>query len=121
MKKAKDVDSYIKSAPKEVQAKLNQIRGAIKSSVPNAEEKISYGMPYYGYKGRLVYFAYSKNHLGVYAMSPAMKKHEKEVKRYKTGKATLQFSYDKKLPIDLIKKLVKTQVNFNEAKEKKNE
>ena len=60
---AQDVDEYIASAPKDIQEKLTEVRAAIKTVAPKAEEKISYGMPYYGYKGRLVYFAYTKNSL----------------------------------------------------------
>jgi len=56
MKKAKDVDEYIAKAPKEVRGKLKELRAIIKSAAPKAEERISYGMPYYRYKGRLVYF-----------------------------------------------------------------
>lgn len=63
MNKPKSVDDYIDKAPREVQAKLKEMRKIIKSAAPRAEEKISYGMPYYGYKGRLAYFAYFKDHM----------------------------------------------------------
>ena len=62
MKPAKNVDEYIAQAPKEVQEKLQELLAAIKSPAPGAEECISYGMPYYDYKGRLVYFQLWKNH-----------------------------------------------------------
>lgn len=42
MKKAKDVDEYIKSAPKEVRTKLKELRIAIKEAAPDAQEKIGY-------------------------------------------------------------------------------
>lgn len=119
MKKAKNVDSYIKNAPKEVQGKLKEIRTAIKSVAPKAEEKISYSMPYYGYKGRLAYFAYAKKHIGLYAMPPITDDFKKELESYKTSTATIQFPLDKKLPIALIKKLIKAGVKNNEAKLKK--
>lgn len=41
MNKAKDVDEYIASAPKELQGRLEQIRTVIKECAPYAEEKIS--------------------------------------------------------------------------------
>ncbi len=66
MKTAKNVDEYIANAPEELQSKLKQLRKVIKDSAPEALEKISYGMPYYGYKGRLAYFAYAKEHIGLY-------------------------------------------------------
>ncbi len=119
MKKAKDVDEYITNAPKDVQGKLRQLRKAIVDIAPEASEKISYGMPYYGYKGRLVYFAYAKNHIGLYAMPGSLKGYEEELKKYQTGKATIRFALDKELPMALIKKLIKAGVKNNEAKGKK--
>lgn len=119
MKRAKDVDEYIASAPKEVQSKLNQIRQAIKSAAPDAEEKISYGMPYYGYKGRLAYFAYAKNHIGLYAMPQIVETHLGELKKYQTAKATIRFPLNEELPIPLIKKLVKAGIKRNVESQKK--
>lgn len=48
MKNVKNVDEYIKNAPKEVQEKLRELRALIKSIAPDAVERISYGMPNYG-------------------------------------------------------------------------
>ena len=56
MKPIKNVDEYIALAPKEVQGRLKELRATIMAAAPNAKERISYGMPYYEYKGRLVYF-----------------------------------------------------------------
>lgn len=114
MTKAKSVDDYINNAPKEVQGKLRQMRATIKSVAPKAEEKISYGMPYYGYMGRLVYFAYFKHHVGMYIPTPTMEEHQKDLVGYKWARATVQFPLDQKLPINLIKKLVKARVKYNE-------
>ena len=116
MKKAKDVDKYIAKAPKEVQGKLKELRAIIKSVAPKAEERISYGMPYYGYKGRLVYFAFAKKHIGLYVPPPIIEEHKKELKNYETAKATVRFPLNKKLPLSLIKKLVKARAKKNEAR-----
>lgn len=110
------MDEYISRAPIEAKPLLNQIRKIIRSTAPKAEEKISYGMPYYGYKGRLVYFAHAKEHVGVYAMLSAMDALKSEVKPYRTSKATLRFPLNAKLPAKLIKKLVKMQMKKNEEK-----
>ena len=63
MKRAKDVDEYIANALKEIQGKLNKFRAVNRMAVSNAEERISYGMPYYGYKGQLAYFRLSKKNI----------------------------------------------------------
>jgi uncharacterized protein YdhG (YjbR/CyaY superfamily) len=112
--KPQNVDAYIAAAPKEVQSKLQELRAAIKAAAPKAKEQISYGMPYYGYKGRLAYFAYAKH----YAMPPIVKDHAKELRKYKTATATIRFPLKEKLPIALIKKLVRVGIRNNEARAK---
>lgn len=115
MKKSKDVDNYIAKAPKELRKKLQELRAIIKSAAPKAEERMSYGMPYYDYKGRLIYFKLSKAHLGIYVPTPVIEEHKKELKDYKTAKATVRFSLEAKLPASLIKKLVEARMKKNEA------
>lgn len=115
MTKAKTVDEYIKNAPKELQGRLEDIRNAIKSAAPKAEEKISYAMPYFGYKGRLAYFAYFKKHIGVYITPPIVANFKSELKDYETHMATIRFPHDKKIPLGLIKKLIKERVKLNEG------
>ena len=119
MKPAKDVDDYIAHAPEDVQIKLKELRAIIKSVAPSAEERISYRMPYCGYYGRLVYFAAFKNHIGLYIPSPVIEKHKKELVGYETSTATVRFSLDKKLPVTLIKKLVRARMKLNEEAKKK--
>ena len=98
MKPVKDVDEYVALAPKEVQDKLKEFRATIKTAAPGAQERISYGMPYYYYKGRLVYFGLSKKHIGLYIPTPVVEEHKSELKGYETSKATVRFPLNKKLP-----------------------
>ncbi|MGH9600784.1 MAG: iron chaperone [Terriglobales bacterium] len=114
-KAPKDVDSYIAAAPKELRAKLRELRAAIRAVAPNAEERISYGMPYYGHFGRLAYFRLSKRHIGLYVPTPVVEEHKSELKDYQTARATVRFPLDEKLPVALIKKLVKARMKRNEA------
>lgn len=118
MMKPKTVDAYIASAPKEMQAKLKELRRLIKSVAPKAPEKISYNMPYYGYKGHFAYFAWAKKHIGLYVMPPIVANHKKDLKGYETATATVRFPLDKKLPVALIKKLLKAGVKQNNEKAK---
>jgi uncharacterized protein YdhG (YjbR/CyaY superfamily) len=111
-----DVEEYIASAPKEAQPSLRKLRTAIKKVAPKAQEKISYGMPYYDYHGRLVYFRLSKNHIGLYIPPPVIAEHKKELENYQTATATVRFPFDKKLPITLIKKLIKARMKKNDEK-----
>ena len=59
------IEEYIAAQPEEAQDYLRQINAAIKASIPEAKEKISWSMPAY-WKGRnLIQFAASKGHIGL--------------------------------------------------------
>jgi uncharacterized protein YdhG (YjbR/CyaY superfamily) len=116
MKRAESVEAYISAAPRELQGKLKELRRVIRTTAPDALEKISYGMPYYGYKGRLAYFALAKNHIGVYIPPPIIAEYKRELKGYETARATVRFPLEKKLPLGLIRKMIKARMILNEAK-----
>lgn len=94
---------------------LRQLRRVIKGAAPKAEEKISYGMPYYEYHGRLVYFAAFKNHVGLYGLGRALSVYAKELKNYMAAKSTVRFPMGEPLPERLVTKLVRFRVKENEA------
>jgi uncharacterized protein YdhG (YjbR/CyaY superfamily) len=118
MKPAKTVSEYVAHAPKELQRKLKALRATIKAAAPNAEERISYGMPYYHYKGRLVYFQLWSKHIGLYVPTPVLEEHKSELRGYETTKATVRFPLDERLPDALIRKLVKARVRKNDEAER---
>jgi uncharacterized protein YdhG (YjbR/CyaY superfamily) len=119
MSPVKNVDEYIAQAPKEVQERLQELRAVIRAAAPGAEERISYGMPHYDYKGRLVYFQLWKKHIGLYVPTPVLEEHKSELEGYETTKATVRFPLDEILPVALIEKLVKARVRKNDEAEKK--
>lgn len=113
------MDAYVAAAPKATQPMLHQLRQAIKSAVPKAEEKLSYRMPFYAYHGRLIYFAAHKTHIGMYPIIGREKElYGKELKPYLAEVATLQFPIGKPLPIALVKKVVRERAKENEARAK---
>jgi uncharacterized protein YdhG (YjbR/CyaY superfamily) len=118
--KPENVDEYIAQAPEEVQDKLQELRAVIKATAPEAEERISYGMPYYYYKGRLVYFQLWKKHIGFYVPTPVVEEHKSDLQGYEITNATIRFSLNEKLPFDLIKKLVEARMKKNDEADKKN-
>lgn len=113
--KAKDVDAYISAAPKAVQPKLRQLRKIIRAAAPEAQERISYGMPYYDLNGRLVYFAVHARHVGLYALGSTAELAKGRLERFVASKGTLQFPLDEPLPEAEIARLVKKRVQENEA------
>lgn len=112
----KDIDSYIAKQPEQVQPLLKKVRETIAKAVPDATEVISYGMPAFKYHGMLAYFAGFKNHYSIFAPQ-ALAAFKEELKEYKTAKATLQFQFDKPVPVRLITKIIKyaAKVNLEKA------
>lgn len=117
MKSYKDITSYIKSFPKEVQPILETLRVTIKKSAPKAEEAIKYGIPTFVLGDNLVHFGAYKSHIGFYPASSGISAFAKELSRYETSKGTVQFPLDQKLPLALIAKIVKWRVKENLARE----
>jgi uncharacterized protein YdhG (YjbR/CyaY superfamily) len=115
MNKAKDVNDYIARAPKEVRGKLKLLRALIKKLAPTAKERISYGMPFYDYKGRLVYFAVMKGYIGLYIPPPIIAQYKKELQAFVTTKSAIHLPLNK-FPVTLIKKLIREKMRHNESK-----
>lgn len=111
MKTTNTIDQYIASYPKPVQATLTKIRQTIKKLVPDAEEKISYGMPTFKLAGKnLVHFAAYDKHYGFYPTPSAIEAFQKDLKKFKTSKGAIQFPIDEPIPYPLIEKIVKFRI-----------
>jgi uncharacterized protein YndB with AHSA1/START domain/uncharacterized protein YdhG (YjbR/CyaY superfamily) len=116
-KPSKSVDAYIAAAPTDVQPKLREVRAAIKEVAPDAAESISYRMPYYSYKGRLAWFGLHRVHIGLYLRPPVIEEHKSELMEYGSTKSAVHLPLDRKVPVQLIKKLVRARMKKNEAGE----
>jgi uncharacterized protein YdhG (YjbR/CyaY superfamily) len=109
---APNIDAYLDALPEKQKSALTHLRKIIRETAPTAEEVISYGMPAYKYHGMLVYFASFKNHCSFFAVNNDA--FEKELQDYKTSKGTIQFSPEKPLPDDLVKRIVQFRMKANE-------
>ena len=108
------IDEYIASFPENVQKIMEQLRSTIKAAAPEAGEKISYNMPTFTLNGTyLVYFAGWKNHIAFYGAPRGNAEFPEDLSSYETGKGTMQFPYNKPLPLDLITKIVKFRAAEN--------
>ena len=117
----KDIDTYISLQPEQARVALEKLRHTIQSVAPGAEETISYGMPAFRFHGMLVYFAAFNNHYSLFpANAGLIEEFKDELKKYTTSKGTIQFPFDKPLPVTLVKKIVKIRVqqNLDKAKAK---
>jgi uncharacterized protein YdhG (YjbR/CyaY superfamily) len=115
------IDEYIETFEPKIQKTLTEIRNFIKKEVPEAIEKISYGMPTFYLNGNLIHFAAFKVHYGFFPSPSGIDAFEVELAPYRTGKGTLCFPFDKPLPWDIIRKVVQFRVreNLNKVRNKK--
>ena len=101
----KTIDAYIVAAPKEVQKNLQELRAILKNVAPKARESIKWGYPVLEEKRILFSYSAHKSHLNFMPTRSTLDHSTKELAEYTTGKDTIQFPYDKPLPMALIKKI----------------
>ena len=91
---------------------MRQIRAAIRKAAPGITERISYRIPTFDLDGRyLLYMAGFKEHVSIYPVTAGMiAAFGAELRPYRSGKGTLRFAPDERLPLALITKLAKVRV-----------
>ncbi len=118
--KSLSVDEYLAGFSGETRQKLDVVRKTIKSIAPSETiEKISYGIPTFYLNGNLVHFAGYKTHIGFYPGSVPIAEFAKELSAYKTSKGTVQFPFDKPLPLELITKITKACIARNQITQRR--
>lgn len=113
MQTAASIDEFISGYPKTVQITLQELREFIHREVPDAQEKISYGIPTFTFHGNLVHFSAYETHIGFYPGAAPIAEFAKELEKYETSKGTVRFPIHKPLPYDLIRKMINSAVKRN--------
>jgi uncharacterized protein YdhG (YjbR/CyaY superfamily) len=97
---AKDVDTYIESSPEEARPHLKELRKIITTAIPDVQEGISWGVPFYKYQGLLAGFSPFKKHVS-FGFAFVIENDERkmlEEKGYTTGKKLFRSGLTKKCP-----------------------
>lgn len=98
----KTIQAYIAEQAEGIQPRLREIYETIRAAIPDAEERISWGMPTF-WKGRnLIHFAAAKHHIGIYPGPEAVAAFADRLTAYRTSKGAVQFPNRQPLPLDLI-------------------
>lgn len=116
--KAPSVDEFVKEAPAVARPVLEQIRVIIKKAVPEAEETMGYGKPYYKYHGWMTGVTLYTKHLGIEIWGGLSSDDRKELEEmgYKTGSKNFQVLYDQEIPKATLVRLVQAQAYRNKNK-----
>jgi uncharacterized protein YdhG (YjbR/CyaY superfamily) len=88
-----ETDAYIFSQPENIQVLLCEVRLRIREALPDATEKMAWGMPTYWQGRNIIHFAAQKNHLGIYPGEEAIKHFAAKLAGYRTSKGAIQFPY----------------------------
>ncbi len=100
-----NIEEYIVNCPLEVQPRLREVYSVISAALPQAGQKISWGMPTFFLGKNRVHFAAQKKHVGLYPGVAALEHYAPRLAEYKTGKGSIQFPYAKPLPAELISEI----------------
>src|SRR5689334_12132590 len=105
---AKTVDQFIAEAPVEARPVLEQIRQVVKAAVPDVEETMGYGKPYYKHHGWMTGITLYTKHMGVEIWDGLsdQDRQELEAQGYGTGSKNFQIKYDQAVPTEILTRLV---------------
>jgi len=94
------VDDYLAALTPAQHEQFERVRRIVRSMVPDAEESISYGIPAFKHRGKMViYFAAFKNHMSVYPTVGAVEATE-------GTKGTFRFTEDDPVPEEVVRAIV---------------
>ncbi len=114
----KSVDEYLAPLPEATRSTLEQMRKVTLAAYPEAVEGISYGLPYYRYRGRmLIAMGAAKNHCSLHGV--VFEAVGDELKKYETTKGALHIPIGKPPTAAFIKKLLKARIEQDDRNVKK--
>jgi uncharacterized protein YdhG (YjbR/CyaY superfamily) len=110
--KPRTIDEYLAGLSPENRTALQKVRRAVHAATPDAEECISYGMPAFRLKGKLIAgFKAAANHCSFHPMSgDTVATLKADLVGYDTSRGTIRFSARDGLPATLVRKLVKARI-----------
>jgi uncharacterized protein YdhG (YjbR/CyaY superfamily) len=108
---ASGVDEYLARAPEAHRRALEQLRRAVLSVVPGAEEVIPSRVPAFRHRGRpLVSIGTARRHVSLFIMYGAvLKDHAAQLEAYDTSNTVVRFDPSQPIPVDLVAKLVRAR------------
>ena len=110
---AQEIDEYLDALDEPKRSTLARLRQTILGILPEAEQGISYGMPAFKVRGKVIAgFAAFKNHLSYLPHSGSVfPQLEDELKGYSTSSGALRFGVDQPLPAPLVEKLIAVRLH----------
>jgi uncharacterized protein YdhG (YjbR/CyaY superfamily) len=107
-----DVDAYLNALEEPKRSTLEALRSMILEAVPDAEEVISYRVPAFRARGKVIAgFAAFKDHLSYLPFSGSvLAQLGDELEGFTMTKSALHFPIDQPLPKSLVRKLIEVRM-----------
>lgn len=105
------IDEYLEQLSAADQKILQDLRQRIHAEIPGLEECISYNLPAFKLKGKVIagFYRYT-NHFSYFPFSGSVLAELKdEIKDFKHTKSSLHFTSEQNIPQDLLRKLLETR------------
>lgn len=105
---AQEIDEYLDGLEEPKRTTLATLRQMIIDVLPEADQGISYGLPAFKVRGKVIAgFAAFKNHLSYLPHSGSVfPELGEELQGYTTSSGALRFGIDEPLPAPLVRKLI---------------
>ena len=98
------IDEYLQDFDPSAREQLKRVREIIREVLPQASEKIAYGIPTFVVDGRnLVHFGGWTDHLSIYPVPAGDAAFQAAITGHRAGKGTLRFPLSEPLPEQLIR------------------
>ncbi len=101
------VDAYLENLPDSARAAVTSIRGVVHEVLPDATERISYGIPTFDVDGHaVVHVAGWKAHVSIYPTPGSPADLVAELAPYSSGRGTTKFPLKGGVDLDLVRRTV---------------
>ena len=104
------IAEYIDAAPRASHKNLREMYAILRKVAPGATEGVKWRTPVFEEKRILFAFAAFTSHVNFMPTPSALKPFKQELAKYTTGKGSIQFPHDKRLPKALIRKIAAFRV-----------
>jgi uncharacterized protein YdhG (YjbR/CyaY superfamily) len=107
-------DEYLARLPEDQRGALGRLRAIIKAQIPDAEERISYGICAFHQQRMVVGFGARRGHCALYLMSRrTIADHAPLLQGYDASAGTIRFQPSAPLPAALVRRLVRARLAEN--------
>lgn len=106
------IDEYLSTLNQSERTELQRIRDIIITTVPEATETTSYGIPTFLYKGKhLIGFYVYRQYISLFPTAYPISVMKSKLAGYKLSRGTIQFTLAKTIPEPVIRGLILCQID----------